>query len=318
MTTTLATRSVRRPRSIDPYVWSHIEPLAPRLGVITVTPELSDYIDEKDLNGDNRRLRAPLLRDMIAIMSEGRFQDLTGGPFLLDEAGRVRGTQHRRRAGQETDTTFRLMVQWDQTEEEIRAANHGGIPWSAANLEGGNLPWKNEREAVARFLLRLDYAKGAVGPSVGWTPEKGLVAALMSDQRIVAAVDAVKDAKESTAISLSNLAAFYATAKDIGRGDPDQFIYGLRTGANLSPGDPVLTLRNFVSRAERRQGHGTKVSVWDTIKGNPWQVQFVILRAWAATLKGKSLGQIQSYSTDPTATSNRTAIVWPGWKPFFE
>jgi hypothetical protein len=294
---------MQRPASIDDYTWRHIDPAGQRMGVITVTPALATHL--RLTKGHNRRIRPVKVARIGATITDGRFINQAGGALLLDAKGQLRGAQHRCSAVELTGLPIRLIVKWDQTEDEIAADNEGGTPWSANDIETVDLPHKAARSAITLNLLVLDhFGEGRFGEQHRWAPDKLLVAQHMSDPRIMEAASVAEAVRKKADIITSAVGTVYATAVQSGRGDPDDFFTKLRTGAGMQEGDPVLTVRNLLAGRD-----------FATVR-TTYQTMYVLTRAWNAVLRGQQLRRMFTY--DKTSSkNNNTPIAMTGWVPFF-
>lgn len=285
---------------LDHYLWQYITSTGKRHGTIEVSPETARRI--LDNSGAQRRPIKNQIARYARQMSEGRWQDNSGGDLLFDIDGRSRGGQNRLLAQVQAGVSVSYKVRWDQDEAEIAADAEGGTPWTAADIAGGDLPNGQYRQAIATMLLQIDQSQGEIGSRPSWKPGRLDVARYVNDPRVVRAAEVAQNARKQLGVIPSALGAAYALAVESGRGDPHSFFEKLRTGAGMDKNDPALTLRN------KLMGNAFK-----NLEQRQWQTAYVIARAWNYHVNDERVSDLQRY-TPP----KNNPVRMLGWKPFFK
>jgi hypothetical protein len=285
---------------LDSYFWEFITSTGKRQGTMYVTPDTARRI--LDVAGPQRRILKGQIARYAERMRKGKWADDAGGDILFDIDGRSRGGQHRLLAQLEAGVDISYKVRWDQTEAEIAADGEGGTPWSAADIAGGDLPHAAIRQAITGLLLITDRNDGLIASGTGWTPGRQDVADFVNDKRVVRASEVASAIRSHVpGLLASSIGALYALAVNTGKGDPHSFFTQLHTGAGLTLGDPVLTLREMLNG-----------KLFEDLRQKKWQTLYVGTRAWNHYVNGERVVKLQRYQ--PPVTGPIRPI---GWKPFF-
>lgn len=289
---------------LDNYLWEHITSTGKRQGTIEVSPELAQRILES--TGEQRHPIRSQVERYTKWMREGKWLDNTGGDLLFDIDGKSRGGQHRLRAQVESGVSVSYKIRWDQEEAEIAADNEGGRPWTAADIAGGPAPHKKMRQTIAVNLLILDNQTGLVGARPNYAPGRLDVAAVVNDKRVIRAAE-IGSSLQSTVPGLSGsaLGTVYAIAANApmtgGENPAPYFFEAVRTGAQMTLGEPALTLRNMLIGVS-----------FKNLAQKSWQTMYVATRAWNYFVTNEKVQKLQRF-TPPTNNPVRAI----GWRPFF-
>lgn len=273
----------------------------------TITPEVAkDYLY---MNRVNRRLQMNTVNFYARQMREGLWR-LNGDAIRFAETGDLLDGQHRLMAVLDAETPLTTWVarglptEAQLTMDQQRKRTAGDLLTMIGMVRG------NQVAAIARFIKRWDEGERSIrGFSGGQRP--------MSNAEIVALVQTSDVyAEAAVAASVRGLAG-QAPPKAVGalwvltsRIDPqfaDAFFLYLASGADLSEGNPILTLRRFWAN----------LSSPSVRRGGANMALFVMagVRSWNAWVEGRGLGTISYKSNDipevlaPAANTRRAGSV---------
>lgn len=242
-----------------------------------ITPKAAEAMLAQ--NGSNRPITPSLVRRYGDEMRAGRW-NTNGQGIIFSPEGQLLDGQHRLKAIIESGMTVEMFVVRGVPAERFETMDSGRARTVGDVL--GAQSYKNANNLAAIARLSWNYVAGA---SMGYGPTKSALVQFvhkypyLSDvtQQIVAARLPIPASPTGAVLFIANAGhERYATqALD--------FLDGLRTGENLTRGDPRLTLREwfYAQRARERGAVGTEVAFAATA------------RAWNAFCHGRELAIIK-------------------------
>jgi hypothetical protein len=245
-----------------------------------ITPETAaKWLAEH--NRSNRKLRPSRVRQYAQQMTRGQWM-LTGDPVRFAADGRLLDGQHRLAAIVESGTTITAVVIRGVADDVFKVLD-SGLGRSPADALDVHVQNARQKAAAVRLLYVVD---------CGGDPRN------RDDQSAVSRVDvadyhaehaAALDYAASTgsklykAFSGGNASAWTAFVVLAGRASAthsEEFLEGVYSGANLSPGDPRLALRNWLSNNRRlpTAGHhlGLLIKAWNAWMGGATRAVMIL------------------------------------------
>lgn len=260
-----------------------------RIGLMEVTPELArEWLDERNVK--NRPIGDTTVRAYIRDILNDAWP-FTGDPVRFSDDGALLDGQHRLTAMVKTETSMILLV-ISGLDKKTQEYMDGGRKRNAADaLAMEDVP--NYATVASVVKLALTWNPGGI-----WSPTRGTT--LLSARQPVTTSEILdfvrrtesvhEAARQGQAVFRaipgarpSVIGAAYLRAMMLPEGvfGAAEWFHKLETGANLSVGDPILSLRNGLAR------------VRDEKLTNPQVPQlYKIVRAWNASRDGETLGRI--------------------------
>lgn len=225
--------------------------------VMTVTPALArDWLQR---NAHNRNLSERTVgvyaRDMIA----GRWA-LTSEPIAFDPDGNLLNGQHRLSAVALANVSVPMSVVFDAPRDQFAVIDQGLRRSTGQVLAMEGVSYATHVAAAARMILRYERMPGNVWGGggrlgVGAVGTNTEVLTFLRDHKLtipdhIGEVRRLAGTTQAVWIALAYIVDTYSPNRDAW----DDFNDGVATGANLSPGDSRLALRNY--RPTVRWGSG--------------------------------------------------------------
>lgn len=214
----------------------------PEIEVVTINPRLAEKMLAH--NHSNRKLRPVVIAKYALDMANDRWRLKAQTPILFDAEGNLVNGQHRLLACVQSGASFQTYVIRGVSPEDVDVADTG-----LNRTLGDVLGWRGEANpnklaAVVRIAWlyetkRLDALKLSASPT-----RSEAVEWLRKHPGIQQSLAEVQDLhlKLRLPMSVGAVVHYYASKRH-----PEQveaFFDGLRHGANLSAGSPILALRN--------------------------------------------------------------------------
>jgi hypothetical protein len=198
----------------------------------------------------NRRLRQTHLQWLAGAMRRGEWEQ-NGEAIKFDWNGQLRDGQHRLQAIVESGVVLELLVV-----EGLRPEAQETMDTGARRNMSDVLALRGERNTAMLaatlgvlwriqedVLRKLDSGGGAVRS----TP-KELLKLLEQEPEIRNFLQQGRAVSERVQIPASLAAAFWYVFNRIDAEDADKFFHSLKSGEDLSEGDPIFALRRFLER----------------------------------------------------------------------
>lgn len=258
-----------------------------RLLSYVITPRIAESI-LANCNQANRRMRDAHAENLAAAMREGRWEDGIVDPITFDTAGRLMSGQHRLKAVvlSGIPRTFLLKL---GTAPEAYAFLDRGIPHSAADVlhNSGETDSQN-LAAVAAIVFHWNAGVRSAELLRGVGDADKLLDVVRQNPDLRGAVFRMNRIRRVVP-AMPRVVSFVAWITGrIDSAASSRFFDAIETGANLSPGDPILALRNRFL-ASRELPRGTKRS--DPAAG--FEQLHAIAKAWNLTRAGARVSKIQ-------------------------
>jgi hypothetical protein len=229
-----------------------------------ITPEMAREYLEK--NTSNRRVRLPHIKMLAREIGEGRWT-MNGQGLVFADTGRLLDGQHRLEAVVMANKPIEITITRGVPESAYAPLDQG-IKRSAAD-DLRNLGILNATRVASAARLILLWRNGAT-PKTATISKSEITDFIIANPFVGDAVSAVHPARK--AIPTSGLAAVYWMALNAGdanlRHRMEVFLRGLSTGADLTIGSPILTLRN--SGQALRKGASMSVEGWFGLTIQAW------------------------------------------------
>jgi hypothetical protein len=247
---------------------------------ILVTPELAKkWIDSN--TPENRTVRWGRVKAYARDMKAGRWM-LTGETIKLDENEVLIDGQHRLYGVMEADTAVYMVVAFNLPHEVMGALDSGISRTFGDKLKGVSDKHRNQIAAVVRKIVSWDKGN-RLGKSDPPTHTElmeyfnqdpaGFTAATLHGMDVYA---------QRICGAAAAGTAFYLFAR-INTEQALQFFDQLKTGANLPEKDPVLAVRNRLSRSKTARRED---------KLTPEDQLALLIRAWNAFREHRTLERI--------------------------
>lgn len=230
----------------------------------TITPDrASDLLRSQARNRTPRKSQVARFADD---MTHGRWK-LNGSTIGLSRQGALVDGQHRLLACVQAKTPFQTLVVYGLEDAAVETIDTGKARTFGDVLAfKGETRYRHEKASTVRHIMA--YKTGATLAAASKYSNAAIseFARDLDWSRLCEAVDAAAPAKE--VIAAAPLAAVFMLTKRAGL--DVSFAEGLRTGAGLSIGSPVLTLRNWITsrRAQSKsisqdERFSALISVWN-------------------------------------------------------
>lgn len=259
-----------------------------------ITPAIAQAMLAKA--AQNRPVTASLIRRYSEEMRRGRW-NTNGQGIIFDPDGNLLDGQHRLRALIEAEMSVEMFVVRGVPAERFETMDSGRARTTGDVLGAEGYTNANNVAAIAR--LSWNYVAGA---SISYGPSKiALLNFVHAHPYLVEVTTKVKAARAPIPLSPLGAVLFLANAGHQRlEGQADDFLEGLRTGANLTKSDPRLTLRDwFFQQASKTR---TTVAVDAAFAA--------VARSWNAFAQGRELAIIKNLYGP-----NRRSLVIYDWDP---
>jgi hypothetical protein len=241
------------------------------------------------VNTRNRNVLPKVVRKYTKAMEEGRWREMVGEPISFAEDGTLLNGQQRLTALVESGTTqiFLVLEGLPLGDQDVMDSGANRKTGQQLTMRG----WKNGSQvsAIARVLLQWHTRTILSGTYV---PDTDEIVQFAENHRELMDASTVVAMRIRRVVPLlpSVVGAVYFTAKDHADTNPellsadqvDEFFGRLESGADLSAGNPILTLRNVAAKRQR-DGHSVE---------QPKELYYLI-RVWKAWREGETLEKIQ-------------------------
>ncbi|MCM0619818.1 hypothetical protein [Nocardioides bruguierae] len=219
----------------------------PRSGRRTFAPEEAASI-LADRNLGNRNRSASVVARYARDMAAGNWQ-LNGDAIRFDVDGRLIDGQHRLQACVESGVPLTSFVVWNLPREAQATMDDGRKRTMANTLQfAGHDVHAKTVSSILRRALILDWTDGARTKG-GTAPSKAEMSAYYDAHPLVGAAAVAADlTRANVRCAASTLGLAYLIFARIDPAQAEEFFVKLRTGAGLEEGDPILVLRNRLTR----------------------------------------------------------------------
>lgn len=242
----------------------------------------------------NRKVRRSWVDRLKGMMEEGRFYSINNG-LAFDWNGQLRDGQHRLIAISELGLTVQLWALFGMDPAAFDAIDVGAKRRAKEFLDLDDVKYSDLVASVVRFKARIEAGEPVILDEQA-VHRTGLVLAQTDDVliRAIAAAGALRrhSSKAFSRIPESSLVlAYWLIAKNAKRAlSLDQFWDRLVDGTGLTPGDPVLRLRNRLSARSAQTGKQrqqylaqTEVAAWTILAWNAWATKTTVTLRWSET-----------------------------------
>jgi hypothetical protein len=249
-----------------------------------ITPTMAKNLLKNNIG--NRKMRQRIVTQYASDMASGRWK-FNGDAIRIDSKGNVLDGQHRLQAIVESGVAQTMLVVRG-LEESVRSVIDIGAKRSFANL----LAWhgyKHTAQVGASVKWCMMYERGLIdyhrsftegsSTAVAGTPptHQEMLEWLSEHQEIAESTGYVVNHPLVTRACQTVLSVIGYYARVENKWADFVFFYeSLRTGANLSEGDPILTLRGWLE--------------WNNLRDrrlrNARSTHAIVIKAWNAYIKG--------------------------------
>lgn len=257
------------------------------LRTVIISPTLASEILE-NCNGANRRLRPGHAENLAAAMREGRWNDGIVDPITFDTFGRLMSGQHRLSAVVLSGIARTFLVKLG-TAPEAYAYIDRGIPHTAADVlhNAGETDSQN-LAAVAAIVAHWSSGTRSADLLRGVGDANRLLAVVRDNPDLRDAVPVMNRVRRVVP-AMPRVVSFVAfMTRRVDLAQSEQFFAAIETGANLSPGDPILALRNRFL-ASRELPRGTRRA--DPAAG--FEQLHAMVKTWNLVRAGARVSKIQ-------------------------
>jgi hypothetical protein len=265
------TPSVQQTPSAPPVV-------PPRVTVVNITPGYARFL--LDTKAPNRRVNFNHVARLAQVMRAGRWR-LNGESIKLNTRGEIVDGQHRLEACVMSDQDFTTVFVEDVSEDAFETIDTGQVRSAGDILSIYN--HKNGRYIAAAVRWVETLRAGRLGFKRGSTfiPPDEVCRIVEREPGIAECVNFLhNDYKLGKLFSASYGGAFLYLIKQIDEEKALTYINDLALGANLKPGDPALTVRDYLMRIDKRRVDSQEVLA-------------VLIRGWNAFKSGANLTRVQ-------------------------
>lgn len=214
--------------------------MASRLVVETITPERAAALLTS--NTENRHVRPGIVRAYARDMAVGRWV-VTGAPIVLN-GRRVLDGQHRLLACIEAGVPFETAVMYD-ADESI----HFAIDKGMKRTIGDELRWAGETDALnlgAALSLLWAYDHGVLLDARARPSSRELLELLGASPQLRDSINYARRLFTSIRVPRSTGSVIhFLIDREHGTDVANEFADLLADGGGLTPGDPLLTLRQY-------------------------------------------------------------------------
>ncbi|MEU3651664.1 hypothetical protein AB0E67_02255 [Streptomyces sp. NPDC032161] len=252
--------------------------------VVKVTPEIAEIFLSR--TSFNRRLNMGQVRALAETILRGEWK-LTHQGIAFDEAGALLDGQHRLRAIIEANAPVEMLV-FDGLSRDVFPVLDTGKRRSAADtLLSTGAKYLPLLSSTIRHVILFKTM-----PNAPWSGGR----AQLSNDRILAAYNGDKDRYEEAvtigrelskhlfASQTAVAVGFFLTTEVAPAADIDEWISGLKSGANLDPSDARLALRE-VPRDTRKRGSRRRTGMRDQVS--------IYIKAWNAWVELEKASELR-------------------------
>lgn len=246
--------------------------------IMTITPEIAQaYLDT---GAPNRRISKASVRTYASDMRNGRWE-YNGQDIILDRDGALIDGQHRLLAVIESGQNILMGVKRGLDRSVFETIDSGRAR-NAADVIGLMSTGHQKLSAgIARYALLMDKFGN---PRAGWCTRRDITDYFLEWPQIAGISQHVVAGTKSV-VPATPVATVWFMATRHGVYSHDEmaaFFTPVQTGADLSPGDPRLALRNWA--VNQRLRGGGRLDTDRTL--------CAIIRAWQLYVDGKSISNI--------------------------
>jgi hypothetical protein len=218
-------------------------------------------------NMDNPRgLSRRIVKRYAADMAAGKWY-VSNDALAFDAQGRLRNGQHRLHACIMSGTPFEAVVHHGMSEGAIKNLDQGMRRNFYQILSARGMPNSKSVAAVIRLCWRWE--RGLLRHSSGEAPTLEQCDAWLAENPGVGAAVEMARSWSTSRFAVSAMGAFAYRLLVIDPGQASVFGDGIRTGAELPAGSPILTLRNRMASGTANQDRPLQLAIM--IKGwNAW------------------------------------------------
>ncbi|KOV86216.1 hypothetical protein ADL01_07330 [Streptomyces sp. NRRL WC-3618] len=241
--------------------------------IVKVTPEMAKtHLSQASVN---RRLDMGQVRSLAEAIRRGEWK-LTHQGIAFDEVGALLDGQHRLHAIIEANTPVEMLVFEGMSREVFPVLDTGKRRSAADTLLSTGAKYLPLLSSTIRHVILFKAI-----PNAPWSGSRSQV----SNDRILAAYNGDKDRYEEAvtigrdlskhlfATQTAVAAGFFLTTEVAPAADIDEWISGLKSGANLDPGDARLALRE-VPKGTQKRGSRRRMGMRDQVA--------IYIKAWNA------------------------------------
>lgn len=260
-----------------------LTPHGPNWDIVDVTPELAEKWLAK--NPRNRNVRRQVVARYARDMTAGRWR-LNGDAIRFDAHGALLDGQHRLHAVVESGVTITTFVirGLDPAAQETMDDGARRAPADFINMRGQHSA--AAVAAVARKMLQWESGRPGARSFRGYQPSTTeILEAFEGDKAVTRAAEVADKYRRLIPVNLSVIGLCWWLFSSINYDQACDFYDRLATGANLTAGHPILTLRNRLI-ALRNERH---VRVMEE------QYAAMFIRTWNAVRDGRSLSKIYAF-----------------------
>lgn len=238
---------------------------------VDLTPELAMMLME--INPDNRSINQRRVSIYASDMTAGRWA-MNGEAVVVSRDGNLNDGQHRCAAVIASSVTVPTMITFGVNRETRLTTNQGVGKGAGDYLSMQGVRHANIHAAIARLLVAYEHSGGTT--TEGMRASNAAVLERGKDPEIASAADFAAEAYRKMSAFLSSGPigfCFYIANKK----NPElaaEYFGDLMNGANLTLGDPALSVRNRLMTLGKI-GRGPKIEV--------------VLRGWQAKIEGRQL-----------------------------
>lgn len=247
---------------------------------VVITPAQAKEYLRDDVNTGNRRLDWKLVDLYARMMLSGEWA-FVGDPIRMSVTGRLLDGQNRLQALILSGTSQRFLMISGLPDESQTYMDVGKRRTTSDVFTMQSIPYPTLSAAIVTLVLRVLRGKTLDN---GYKIASSEVLAYYGEHaaEIDAAVRCAASTKALVPISPAILGLVHVHASRIA--DPfvvNEFFERLRTGADLSPGNPILAARNWFLRRKR-----------DDLRFKRFDALFILARAWNAWAANEELHRV--------------------------
>ncbi len=267
-------------------------------GVYTITPEDARVLLES--NDHNRKVQQNVIDNYARDMKEGRWRQ-NGEAISFSTSGRLLNGQHRLQAIIQANVPVDIQINHNVDEDAFYSIDTGRKRSAAdvLSLMGNH----NNSQIASLTRVLINYRDGISFNRARTVGE--LIEAVQEEPGIIEFVHRVRSLTNRQVRSIAFAGPLYL-AKRFGEKDAEveSFIAALETGANMTPNDPRLVLRERLPRLVRPDGN----LVWNltTAALNSYLAGRSLKRVYAKTLEDNRV----MFSQPDIAPRELVARLW--------
>jgi len=243
-----------------------------KMGIVMITPALAGFMLEH--NSNNRRMNADRYQSYKRDMERGDWR--VGPPIMFDRNGVLIDGQTRLQAIKlsEEVEAVPIVVQWNLNPATFKVIDIGRKRSLNQMMQLAGIADYNVIPAAIRLLHTYMYSRGLVEQKSA-RPGPTELMDLFKDHQSIS--KSVAPAMKSTGWYTRTKAVFlHYVFSQVDPDEADGFFLDLGKGENLSAGDPVLALRNYMHQ------HRSEQKKWNTKR----QELAIAINTWNARRDG--------------------------------